>query len=114
MNDIAIALLIGILAGVVDVIPMIKKRVPWHSTVSVFAQWVLLGLLIPFVRWGVEPWLKGMIIGALGMAPTMILAINRNLKSLGPTLAYGVILGAAIGLAGEQFIGRSLLRDLGL
>jgi len=50
--NIAIALLIGAGAGLVDCAPMLKhSMIPRESIVAIFAQWLLLGLVIPFVPW---------------------------------------------------------------
>jgi hypothetical protein len=50
MNNVFVALLIGIGAGPIDVTPMVLQKINRYSILSVFAQWVVLGLLIPFVE----------------------------------------------------------------
>jgi hypothetical protein len=49
MNNILIALFIGIVAGIIDVIPMLIKKIDKFASLSAFAHWVVLGLIIPFV-----------------------------------------------------------------
>jgi hypothetical protein len=102
--NIIIALLLGAVAGAIDTVPMIGGKAPRHSIVAIFVQWVVIGLLIPFVHWGLAPWLTGMIIGLLGMAPFMILTHLRNPKAV-PTIALaGLVLGAGVGFAGGLLI----------
>jgi len=67
MTEILVALLIGAIAGLIDIAPMIKRPVPRESIVATFVQWVLLGLVIPFVSWSIPAWLTGSILGLLGM-----------------------------------------------
>lgn len=93
------ALLLGAVAGAIDAVPMIKTA-PRFATLLVFSQWVFLGLVIPFVAWDLEPWVKGMILGVLGMIPTMILVWPRNPKRIPGIAVFGAGLGAMIGFVG--------------
>ncbi len=61
MNKFFIALLTGIIAGIIDVIPMIIQKMERMENLSAFSHWVVLGLIIPFVSWDVPAWLKGLI-----------------------------------------------------
>lgn len=105
MKNILIALAIGIIAGIIDIFPMLKQKVPKFSIYYIFAQWVFIGLIIPFVSWEMQPWLKGLIIGVLGMAPAAIIAYHRNRKRVLSILLYAMPLGAAIGIVANKFIG---------
>ncbi|WP_374030187.1 hypothetical protein [Bdellovibrio bacteriovorus] len=103
--SIFIALLLGVLAGVVDALPMLKNpNVPRFSVYSTFAQWIFIGLVIPFVDWDVAPWLKGLLLGFLGMLPTMITVFFRNRKALIPTAIMASFLGMVIAVVGAHFI----------
>ena len=104
MNDILIALLIGIVAGTIDVIPMIIQKLEKSANVSAFTHWVVLGLIIPFVGWDIAPWLKGLIIGELSALPIMIIVFPKDKKSLLPIGVMSAILGALVGVAGAAFI----------
>jgi len=105
ITDILIALVIGMVAGAIDILPMLKKGIPKFSILFIFSQWVLIGLLIPFVNWDMAPWLKGMIIAELGMVPVMILTYGRNRKKIPTIIIYAAILGIGIGIAGASLIG---------
>ncbi|KYG62432.1 hypothetical protein AZI86_16500 [Bdellovibrio bacteriovorus] len=110
MYAVLIALFFGILAGLIDILPMIKnKNIPRVSIASLFAQWVFIGLLIPFVSWDMAPWFKGAVIGFLGMIPTMIVTSQRNPKATLPTAICGLLLGAAIGTANYFVSGPMIL-----
>ena len=105
MNDIFIALLIGIIAGTIDVIPMIIQRLDQYASLSVFGHWVVLGLIIPYVNWDIQPWFKGILLALLSAIPIMIIVYPKDNKALIPMLIFSVILGAGVGLAGAKYIG---------
>lgn len=105
MNTILTALLIGIIAGTIDVIPMIIQKLDRYANLSAFVHWVVLGLVIPFVSWGIQPWLKGLIIGELVTLPVMIIVAKNNKKALIPMVIMSAILGAGVGFSGAAFIG---------
>ena len=105
MNSILIALLIGIIAGIIDVIPMIIQKLDKHASWSAFVHWIVLGLLIPFVDWNIAPWLKGLIIGEIGVLPIMILVFPEDKKALLPIVIMSAILGIGVAVAGAKFIG---------
>ncbi len=105
MKNILIALLLGIIAASIDALPMIKNNnIPRFSVMAIFAQWVVMGLLIPFINWEIPIWLKGIIIGELGMFPFMIIAFYRSKKSILPTIFMAAFLGAAIAVAASYLI----------
>ena len=104
MNNIFIALLIGVIAGTIDVAPMIIKKFDCYESASVFVHWVVLGLIIPFVSWNISPWLKGLIIAELATLPVMIIVAKNDKISLIQIVEMTAFLGAGIGFAGASFI----------
>jgi len=105
MNDILIALIIGIIAGIIDVIPMLIQKLDKFANLSAFAHWVILGLIIPFVDWNIEPWIKGLILGELSAIPIMIIVYPKDKKALIPMIIFSAILGIGVAIAGAKFIG---------
>jgi len=105
MTNILIALLIGIVAGIIDVIPMIIMKLDKTANWSAFIHWVVLGLIIPFVHWDIDPWLKGLIIGELMTLPIIIIVAPNDKKSLIPIILFSAILGMGVAIAGSKFIG---------
>jgi hypothetical protein len=104
MENILIALLIGIVAGIIDVTPMIIMKLDKTANWSAFVHWVVLGLIIPFVQWDIDPWLKGLIIGELTTLPVMIIVGVKDKKSLIPMILFSAILGIGVAVAGSKFI----------
>jgi len=105
MNSFLIALLIGIVAGAIDALPMIIRKLEKTASLSAFFHYLVLGLIIPFVNWGIEPWLKGLIIAELTAIPVMIIVYPKDKKVLIPMILFAAVLGSGIGIAGAKFIG---------
>jgi hypothetical protein len=105
MNDFLIAVLIGIAAGLIDVIPMIIMKLDKVANISAFTHYFVLGLIIPFVNWGLSPWISGVIISFLSALPFMIIVYPNDKKALIPMTVFSIALGAGIGITGAKFIG---------
>jgi len=105
MNDIFIALGIGMTAGIIDIIPMILQKLDRSATLSAFVHWVVLGLIIPYVSWDIAPWLKGSLIALLTAIPIMIIVYPQDRKAIIPMTLFSIILGAGVGFMGAKFIG---------
>ena len=105
MYDLFIALLIGIIAGIIDVIPMLWQKMDKYANLSAFLHWVFLGLIIPFVNWPVAPWLKGVIIAEMAAVPVLMMVLPKDRKALLPIVLMSALLGAGVGWAGAYFMG---------
>ncbi len=105
MSNFLIAIIIGLVAGLIDIIPMLIKRLDKRDIISAFIHYFALGLIIPFVNWEIAPWLKGLVIALLSAIPIMIIVYPKDKKAILPMLVFSLILGAGIGLAGAKFIG---------
>jgi hypothetical protein len=105
MTNFLIAVLIGVVAGLIDVIPMIIMKLDRVANISAFVHYFVLGLIIPFVSWGIEPWIKGIVIALLTAIPIMIIVYPKDKKAIIPMIIFSLILGAGIGIAGAKFIG---------
>ncbi len=104
MNNILIALCIGVVAGIIDVTPMIIQKLDKTANWSAFIHWVVLGLIIPFVHWDIDPWLKGLIIGVLTTVPVMIIVAQNDKKAIIPMTLFSAILGIGVGVAGSYIV----------
>ena len=105
MNDILIALIIGIIAGIIDVIPMIIRKMEKSANLSAFSHWVVLGLIIPFISWNMTPWLKGLLVAEISAIPIIFMVAPKDKKAILPITIMSAILGVAVAIAGKAFIG---------
>jgi hypothetical protein len=105
MNNLLIAILIGLAAGIIDVVPMIIQKLDKYSCLSAFVHYFALGLIIPFVNWNLESWLSGMCISLLTALPVMIIVYRKDKSAVIPMFIFSILLGVGIGIAGIKFIG---------
>ncbi len=98
------ALIIGVGAGIIDVIPMVLKHMDIYSNLSAFTHWVVLGLIIPFISWPLAGWAKGIVAGLLLAVPTVIMLFPVDRLVVFPITLFSVILGAAVGHIGEKWV----------
>ncbi len=104
MNNFFIAVIIGIVAGLIDAVPMIVQKLDRSACVSAFMHYFVLGLIIPFVNWGIPLWVSGIFISLMTAVPVMIIVYPKDKKAIVPMIVFSLILGAGIGFAGAIFI----------
>ena len=102
MREFLLTLLIGMVAGAIDVLPMVKMKLDRYSIASA----VVFYLLLPFVIFNLTLfdtlwWAKGGIV-ALGLALPLVLVVAKEDKqSVPPMLVMSTVLGTLIGIAGH-------------
>lgn len=98
MNNILIALGLGIGAGIVDIIPMIIKRLDRYSILSAFMQWVFLGVIIRYSSiFGLTGWANGVVAALLGAIPIVLLVVKEDKNAPRIILGTSVVLGGIVG-----------------
>lgn len=104
MRSIFISLLFGLIAAVIDVLPMIIRKMDRLFILSAFLFWVIAGFLISrihLVPWG---WLNGMIMAVLLCLPVLMLIIRVDRNALPIVIGSTLVLGAAVGAASGIFL----------
>lgn len=92
---------LGVVAGVLDVIPMLLQGLSWDANLSAFCLWVVAGFMIATSSLKLKPAFKGGVIAFLILAPSAVLIAWEAPASLLPislmTLVLGLLLGHLIG-----------------
>ena len=95
-----LGILLGIIIGIVDVIPMILQKMSWDANFSAFFHWIILGYLISIVNLKVKGYLKGLFLSILTMVPIAFLAWWNDYSAIIPmgisTILFGLLLGFLI------------------
>lgn len=83
MDKLIFSAIIGLIAGVIDIIPMIMQKLPRYSTVSAFFHYffvsiIILNVDIPHIPW----WLEGGVVGLALTIPMLIQVGHSDKKSL--------------------------------
>ncbi len=102
MKDIALTIIIGIIAGVIDILPMIKMKQDKNSIGSAF----IFYLIAPFMIFGTALfsmpwWLEGGVITLALALPVIIMVNKSDKKAAAPMIVMSVVLGTLVGVAGH-------------
>ncbi len=97
MKKIKLGLLLGTIAGVIDVIPMIFQRLSWDANFSAFFFWVVCGFFIATTTIKTHRVIKGIGISFLTLLPVTILIGWKEPLSLIPIFMMTFILGSLLG-----------------
>ena len=96
-RKLAGALIIGIGAGVIDILPGVLNGVDIRVTVAGFSFWVTNALVIAFVSLPLKNWQKGLLISSLLAIPGVVLLSLVHPDSVIPMIVLTVFLGALVG-----------------
>ena len=104
-KKIAVGLLLGAIAGVLDVIPMLLQGLTWDANLSAFFLWVVSGFMLSTSNLTAHPILKGIIIPFLCLLPSTFIIGWNNPLSLLPIAVMTLVLGALLGYTYDKFTG---------
>lgn len=103
MRKIKIGLLLGIVAGIIDVIPMIIQKLTWDANISAFTMWIVVGFFISTIDLKINSIIKGILISFLVLLPSAILIGWSEPFSLIPIAIMTTILGGLLGFSIHRF-----------
>ncbi|MCP4051178.1 MAG: hypothetical protein GY730_10795 [bacterium] len=103
MSKLIISLLIGVIAGIIDVIPMLIQKLDKYACISAFIHWMVLGIIISYIDLPMSNWLKGIIIAVLSALPIIVIVAKDDPKSILPILIMSIVLGAFVGITTGKF-----------
>ena len=101
---ITIGVLIGAVAGVLDVIPMLLQGMTWDANLSAFSLWIVVGFMVATSNLKLPSVLKGIIISLLCLLPLAFVIGWQDPVSLIPILIITLVLGALIGFAFHKVV----------
>ena len=102
MDKLLLSAIIGIVAGIIDIIPMIIQKLDKRATISAFLQYFFLSIIIvnidlPHIVW----WLQGGLISVALTLPVVFIVSVQDKKAVPIILTMAAILGTLIGIAGH-------------
>ena len=99
MNKHLRAILLGAVAGIIDVIPMILQDLTWDANLSAFSMWVVIGFFISSVSLKMNGILKGILISILVLLPSAFLIGWSEPFALVPIILITIFLGGVLGFS---------------
>ena len=103
MNKQLLGIIAGIVAGILDVIPMILQNLTWDANLSAFSLWVVSGFLISVADINTKGFIKGIIVSFLVLLPSTFIIGWHAPTTLIPIFIMTLILGSLIGFVIDKF-----------
>ena len=104
INKIYYGIGFGIIAGIIDVIPMIIQKLTWDANLSAFSMWVVIGFILSVSKLKMKGIFKGITVSFLILLPTAILIGWKEPISLIPITVMTLILGSLLGYFVNKFV----------
>jgi len=103
INKIYYGIGFGIMAGIIDVIPMIIQKLTWDANLSAFSMWIVVGFILSISELKMKGIFKGITVSFLILLPTAILIGWKEPISLLPITVMTLILGSLLGYFVDKF-----------
>lgn len=103
MKKITLGIILGILAGIIDLIPMLIQKLTWDANLSALSLWIVSGFLISTNNLKINSILKGIVISFLVLIPSAFIIGWNEPISLLPIAIMTLILGGLLGYLIEKF-----------
>jgi hypothetical protein len=98
-NNIVIGLILGSIAGILDVIPMVLQGFTWDANLSAFFLWVVSGFMLATSNLNLTPVLKSIVISFLCLLPSVFIIGWNDPVSLIPIAVMTLILSVLLGFS---------------
>ena len=103
MKRVQAGIVFGVVAGVIDVVPMLLQKLTWDANLSAFSLWVVSGYLVAVTPLKLKASVKGIFISFLVLLPSAFLIGWREPVSLFPIFTMTLILGSVLGYAVDKY-----------
>ena len=102
MKTLLISMGIGIVAGIIDILPMVLQKMDKRAILSAFLQYFFVSIIIVNINIpGVVWWLQGSIIALALSLPVIVIVSGKEQKAVPIIAMMSIVLGAIIGIAGH-------------
>lgn len=103
MKKIKLALILGIIAGIIDVIPMLIQKLSWDANLSAFFFWIIVGLVIATTNIKLKGAIKGIVISLILLVPLAFIIGWNSPLTLIPIVIMTLILGSLLGFLIDKY-----------
>jgi len=97
MKRIIIGIIIGLLAGIIDIFPMLLQSMEWQAIIAAFFMWIIIGFFISTSDLKIKSIPKGIIISLLVLLPSSIIIGWKEPLDLIPIYILTILLGGGAG-----------------
>ena len=99
MRNALVIVMVGLVAGLLDLIPLVMVGAPLFNMVAIMVFWLVAVLFMAKVTLLRNPLLNGLAVAVLIMLPVVMTVYTVNPKDFVPMLSMAVILGPLSGFA---------------
>jgi len=96
-NKLFVGLIIGFIAGSIDVIPMIINKLTWDANLSAFSMWIIVGFFLSITNLKMNGIFKGLLISFLILLPNLFIIGWEEPVALIPIILMTAVLGSLSG-----------------
>jgi hypothetical protein len=96
-KKILIGVVLGIGAGVIDLVPMVLQGLTWDANLSAFFLWVVSGFMLATSNLQLPSLFKGIIISFLCLLPSVFIIGWDDPLTVLPIFIMTLILGSLLG-----------------
>lgn len=102
MKAVCVSALIGLAAGVIDIVPMIIQKMEKRSIISAFLQYFFVSIIIVNIDlFGIVWWLQGGVISFALALPVIVIVSGKDKKAAPIIAVMSIVLGSLVGSAGH-------------
>lgn len=91
------AITIGLVAGFIDLIPLIMVKAPLLNMVSILMFWIITSYFVASVTILKNNILNGLVLSILNMLPLVVVIYTMNPKDFMPMLSMALMIGPLVG-----------------
>jgi hypothetical protein len=102
-KKIGVAFIIGLVAGLIDLIPLVMVSVPLLNMVSILLFWIITSCFVANVTLFKNSLLNGLVLSTVNMLPLVLVIYTINPKDFLPMLSMALILGPLVGYLNGRF-----------
>jgi hypothetical protein len=95
---------IGLIAGLIDLIPLVFVNAPLFNMLSIIAFWLVATYIISAIVVSKKAILNGLIVSILLMIPMALAVSATNPKDFVPMMSMALLLGPLVGYAIDKFV----------
>ena len=107
MRNALVIVMVGLVAGLLDLIPLVMVGAPLFNMVAIMVFWLVTVFFMAKVTLFRNPFLNGLVVAVLIMLPVVMTVYTVNPKDFLPMLSMAIVLGPLAGAA----LHRLLLRN---
>ncbi|MDD5765331.1 MAG: hypothetical protein PHW79_03600 [Candidatus Marinimicrobia bacterium] len=101
---IIVGLMVGLAAGILDVIPMLIQKLTWDANLSAFTLWIVVGFILATSNLHLPAVIKGIVIAFVCLLPSLFIIGWNNPASLIPVVIMTGILGSLVGFVFHKLV----------